>query len=128
MIGYTISLLDNRVLISRKNFLTALHDFISTDVTKRINLRAAKRLASYGTRYGKICRGRVDENAIFHLSPEAIIAIQCWRAMLCLVRFKDTEFTRAVESYAPVIPIQVAEFDSSLSGAGLIWSVRTDGA
>jgi hypothetical protein len=142
MIGYTISLLDNRVLISRKNFLTALHGFISTDVTKRINLRAAKRLASYGTRYGKICRvmrpfcgalyrvtwGWVDENAIFHLSPEAIIAIQCWRAMLCLVRFKDTEFTRAVESFAPAIPILVAEFDSSLSGAGRIWSVRTDGA
>jgi hypothetical protein len=142
MIGYTISLPDNRVLISRKNFLTALHGFISTDVTRRINLRAAQRLASYGTRYGKICRvmrpfcgalyrvtwGRVDEHAIFHLSPEAIIAIQCWRAMLCLVRFKETEFTRTIESFAPATPILVAEFDSSLSGAGLIWFVRTDGA
>ena len=91
MIGYTISLPDNRVLISRKNFFTALHGFISTDVTRQINLRAAQRLASFGTRYGKICRvmrpfcgalyrvtwGRVDEHAIFLLSPEAVIAIQC---------------------------------------------------
>jgi hypothetical protein len=142
MIGYTISLPDNRVLISRKNFLTALHGFISTDVTKRINLRAAQRLASFVTRYGKICRvmrpfcgalylvtwGRVDEHAIFHLSTEAIIAIQCWRAMLCLVRFREKEFTRPIESFAPATPILVVEFDSSVSGAGLIWSVRTDGA
>lgn len=142
VIGYTISLPDNRVLISRKNFLTALHGFISTDVTKKVNLRTAQRLASYGTRYGRICRvmrpfcgalyrvtwGRVDEFATFYLSPEAIIAIQCWRAMLCLVRLKETEFTRTIESFAPTTPILVAEFDSSLSGAGLIWSVRADGA
>ena len=142
MIGYTISLPDNRVSISRKNFLTALHGFISTDVTKRITLRAAQRIASHGTRYGKICRvmrpfcsalyrvtwGRVDEHALFFLSPEAIIAIQCWRAMLSLVRFKETEFTRTIESFAPTTPLLVAEFDSSLSGAGLIWFVRTDGA
>jgi hypothetical protein len=48
--------------------------------------------------------------------------------MLCLVRFKETEFTRTIESFAPATPILVAEFDSSLSGAGLIWFVRTDGA
>jgi hypothetical protein len=31
-------------------------------------------------------------------------------------------------NFAFATPILVAEFDSSLSGAGLIWSVRTDGA
>jgi hypothetical protein len=128
MIGYTISLPDNRVLISR-------------DVTKRINLKAAQWLASYGTRYGKICRvmrhfcgalyrvtwGRVDECTLFYLSTDAIVAIQCWRAMLCLVRLKEAEFTRTIESFAPATLILVAEFDSSLSGAGLIWSVRMNG-
>jgi hypothetical protein len=109
IIGYTISLPDNRVLVSRQNFLTTLHGFISTNVTRRINLRAAQRLASFGTRYGKICRamrpfcgalyrvawGRVDEHAIFLLSQEAEIAIQCWMAMLCLVRFREKEFIRS---------------------------------
>ena len=104
VIGYTLDLTQERVLIARKNFLTALHGFISTDVTQRLNLKAAQRLASWGTRYGKICRvmrpfcgalnrmtwGRVDSFALFHLSVEAVVAIQCWRAMLCLVRFRET--------------------------------------
>ena len=141
VIGYTLDLTEKRVLIARKNFLTALHGFITTDVTQRINLKTAQRLASWGTRYGKICRvmrpfcgalnrvtwGRVDTFALFHFSAEAIIAIQCWRAMLCLVRFRETEFTRTIESFAPATPILVAEFDSSLSGAGVIWSIRADG-
>ena len=142
VIGYTLDLTQERVLIARKNFLTALHGFITTDVTKRLNLKAAQRLASWGTRYGKICRvmrpfcgalnrmtwGRTDSFALFHLSVEAVVAIQCWRAMLCLVRFRETEFTRSIDSFAPATPILVAEFDASLSGAGLIWAVRSNGA
>jgi hypothetical protein len=76
----------------------------------------------------RVTWGRVDENALFYLSPKAIIAIQRWRAMLCLVRFKETEFTRSIESFAPATPILVADFDSSLSGAGLIWFIRANGA
>ena len=48
--------------------------------------------------------------------------------MLCLVRFRETEFERSIESFAPATPKLVAELDSSLSVAGLIWSVRTNGA
>ena len=142
VIGYTIDLNTERVLIARKNFLTALHGFITTDVSERVNLRSAQRLASWGTRYGKICRvmrpfcgalyrvtwGRTDPFALFELSVEAIVAIQCWRAMLCLVRHRETEFTRTIASFAPTAPTLVAEFDASLSGAGFIWSVREDGA
>jgi hypothetical protein len=55
VIGYTIDLstsdVNARVLISRKNFLTALHGFISTDTSKRINLQHAQRLASRLTRH-----------------------------------------------------------------------------
>jgi hypothetical protein len=54
--GYTMCLETERVLISRKNFLTALHGFVSTDVGGRINLPQAQRLASLGTRYAKMCR------------------------------------------------------------------------
>ena len=141
VIGYTIDLTKERVLIARKNFLTALYGFMSTDVTRRINLRQAQRLASWGTRYGKICRvmrpfcsalnrvtwGRTDPHALFFLSSEAVIAIQCWRAMLCLVRYRETEFTRTIESFAPTTPVIVAEFDASLKGAGLIWFARGGG-
>jgi hypothetical protein len=130
MIGYTIDLSTSpdraRVLIARKNFLTALHGFISTNTSKRINLRHAQRLASWGTRYGMICRvmrlfcgalnrvtwGRTEQHALFLLSEEAIIAVQC--AMLCLVRYRETEFTRTLESFTHTTPVIIAEFDASL--------------
>lgn len=141
VIGYTVDLDTERVLIARKNFLSALHGFMSTGLDSKMNLRSAQRLASWGTRYGKICRvmrpfcgalnrmtlGRTDGHALFLLSQEARIAVQCWRAMLCLVRHRETEFTRAISSFAPKTPIITAEFDASLSGAGLIWYVRTGG-
>jgi hypothetical protein len=142
IIGYTVCLTTMRVLIARKNFLTALHGFISTDVRGRINLRTAQRLASWGTRYAKICRvmrpfctalhratwGRTDDFALFFIPTEAVIAIQCWRAMLCLVRHRETEFTRSIMSFATSTPVVVVEFDASLDGAGLIWFSREHGA
>jgi hypothetical protein len=142
IIGYTVCLPTMRVLIARKNFLTALHGFISTDVTGRINLRAAQRLASWGTRYAKICRlmrpfctalyratwGRTDEFALFYIPTETVVAIQCWRAMLCLVRHRETEYTRSIMSFADATPVVDVEFDPSLDGAGLIWYRREHGA
>lgn len=141
VIGYTIDLDTERVLIARKNCLTALRGFVLTDLQQRINLRMAQRLTSWGTPYGKICRvmrpfcgalsrltqGRTDPHALFHLSHEAKVAVQCWRAMLCLVRYQETDFTRSLESFNPTTtPTVLVEFDSSLSGAGLVWFHRTD--
>ena len=142
VIGYIIDLDTGRVLISKKNFLAALNGFLNVDTSARVNLRTAQRLASWSTRYGKICRvmrpfcsalyrltwGRTDPHALFSLSSEAIVAIQCWRAMLCLVRHRESEFTRSIASFAPETPTVVVEFDSSLSGAGLIWYSRVSGA
>ena len=142
VIGYVIDLDIERVLISRKNFLTALHGYLTTDITARVNLRTTQRLASWGTRYGKICRvmrpfcgalhratwGRTNPHALYVLPTESAIAIQCWRAMLCMVRFRETEFTRAMKSFSTASPTMVAEFDASLSGAGIIWYTRDDGA
>jgi hypothetical protein len=136
IIGYTVCLPTMRVLIASKNFLTALHRFISTDVRGRINLRAAQRLASWGTRYAEMCRlmrpfctalyrgtwGRTDEFALFFIPTATVVAIQCWRAMLCLVRHRETEYTRSIMSFADDTPVLVVEFDSSV---GLIW-YRTD--
>ena len=128
-----------RVMIARKNFLSAIHGFLSVDLKGQMDLRTAQRLASYGSRYGKICRvmkpfcgslnrmtiGRTETHASFPLSQEAQVAIQCWRAMLFLVRHDEVNFTRHLDSFAlPVSPI-VAEFDSSLGGAGLIWYDRS---
>ena len=117
VIGYVIDLDTGRVLISKKNFLKALHGFLSADTAARINLRTAQRLASWITRYGKICRvmcpfcsalyrltwGPTDPHALFSLLAKAIVAIQCWRAMLCLVRHRKNEFSCSIASFAPEI-------------------------
>jgi hypothetical protein len=55
------------------------------------------------------------------------VAIQCWRAMLSLMRFRAAEFTHSISSSAPEPPVLVAEFDSSLSGFGVIWYARESG-
>ena len=48
--------------------------------------------------------------------------------MLCLVRHREVEFTRTIESFVPTTPVSIAEFDASLSGAGHIWYELVDGA
>lgn len=142
VIGYTIDLNACRVLIANKNFLKALHGFASLDTDKAVNLQTAQRIASWASRYGKICRvmrpfcgalnrltvGRTSTHAVFPLTAEARTAIRCWRAMLCLVRFHESEFTRTLRSFSPAHPTTVAVFDSSLSGVGVVWYERTDGA
>ena len=142
VIGYTIDLDTQRILIARKNHLTALHGFCSVDVSAsaRISLRSAQRIASWSSRYGKICRvmrpfcgalnrmigNRLHIHASLPLSAEAAIAIRCWRAMLCLVRYSETEFTRTLLSFDPSPSGIIAEFDASLQGAGLVWYMRTE--
>jgi hypothetical protein len=141
VIGYVIDLDTERVSISRKNLLAALHAFVNVDVAGKMNVRTAQKLASLSSRYGKICRvmrpfcgalnrliaGRTEVHATFHLSNESRIAIKCWQAMLCLVRYEETRFTRTLDSFSPALPTMVAEFDASLSGAGLIWSHTNNG-
>lgn len=71
---------------------------------------------------------RLNPHVSLPLSTEAAIAIKCWRAIFCLVRYSETEFTRTLLSFAPVQSGIIAEFDSSLQGAGLVWYSRSKGA
>jgi hypothetical protein len=71
---------------------------------------------------------RLNPHVSFPLSTEAAIAIKCWRAMLCLVSYSETEFTRTLLSFAPIQSGIIAEFDASLQGAGLVWYSRSEGA
>ena len=48
--------------------------------------------------------------------------------MLCLVRYRETDFTRTLESFVPAASAVTAEFDASLKGAGVVWYGTIDGA
>jgi hypothetical protein len=49
----------------------------------------------------RLIAGRIEVHATFHLSKESQIAIKCWQAMLCLVRYQETRFTQTLESFPP---------------------------
>ena len=142
VLGYVVDLDIRRVSIARRNYLTALHGFLSVDLNGSMTLRGAQRLASWGSRYGRICRvmrpfsgalhrltvGRTSPHASFKLSAEARVTIQCWRALLCLIRQDAAQFSRDILSFSPAPATIVAEFDASLSGIGVIWSSFSQGA
>ena len=93
IIGYIVDLDTMRVSIARKNFLSAIHGFLSVDLYGPAKLKTMQKLASWGSRYGRICRlmrpfcgalnrattGRRDRHATFTLEEETRCAIRCWR-------------------------------------------------
>lgn len=135
IIGYTVDLTSRRVMIAEKNFLTAFNGFASVPTHLPISIKSAQRLASWASRYGKICRvmrpfcgalnrlssGRTQPYATFAFTEEAKIAVMCWRAMFYLVKTREVEFTRTLDSFSPAHPTVLAVFDSSLKGVGVIW-------
>ena len=141
IIGYALDLSERRVTISRKNFLNTLYGFLTVDLAAPMSLKTAQRLASWGSRYGKICRamrpfcgalnrltaGRTDRHATFLVSQEAKVAIRAWRAMLFLVRYDERRFSRTMESFGNDPPLYIVEFDASLKGAGILWYRRVRG-
>ena len=134
IIGYVVDLESMRVSIARKNFLSAIHGFLSVDLYGSTKLKTMQKLASWGSRYGRICRlmrpfcgalnratmGRRDRYATFTLDEETRCAIRCWRAMLFLVSYDEAQFTRSLDSFNDRPTKYIIEFDASLTGAGVI--------
>jgi hypothetical protein len=70
---------------------------------------------------------RSNPHVSLPISTEAAFAIKYWRAMLCLLRYSETEFTCTLLLFAPLQSGIFTEFDASLQGAGLVWYSRSDG-
>ena len=142
VIGYVIDLSLKRVSISRKNHLNAIYGFMTVDLSQPMALKMAQKLASWGSRYGRICRamrpfcgalhrltaGRDSRHATFMVSDEAKIAVRAWRAMLFLLRYDEERWSRTLESFSDKTPVYIVEFDASLKGAGVLWYQRVAGA
>lgn len=140
VLGYVLDLERKLVSISRKNFLNAVYGFFTIDLDKKVTLPTAEKLASWGSRYSKICRamrpfcgalhrataGRKNRHALFFLPEEAQRAIRGWRAMLYLVSFDEQQYARRIQSFRPGQLRYIIEFDASLSGAGVLWYERLD--
>jgi hypothetical protein len=105
VLGYVFDIKLRLVSISRKNFLSAVYGFFTTSLESRVSLKTAEKLASWGSRYSRICRamrpfcgdlhrataGRKSRHASFLFSEEAPRAIRGWRTMLYLVSFDEQQ-------------------------------------
>ena len=142
IIGFTVDLDSRRVTISKKNFLNTLYGFLYINLDLPIPLRTAQRLASWGSRYGSICRamrpfstplhrmsaGRTARMSTFPVNDEARMAVRLWRTMLVLVRFDEVRYSRPMQSYTRELPTYIVEFDASLHGIGILWYKRMNNA
>jgi hypothetical protein len=115
VLGYVLDIEQRLVSIPRKNFLKAVYGFFTTNLGEKVTLKTAEKLASWGSRYSKICRamrlfcgalhrvtsGRKCRHALFLFPEEAQMAIRGWRAMLHLVSFDELRYTRRMDSFLP---------------------------
>lgn len=143
VIGYTIDLDLRLVTISKKNFLKTLHGYYTVDLSKPVPRRTIEKLASWGSRYAFICRFMKPFNrALYAALPtqrqrsdghnynphasqalpiSAQRAIRLWRAMLCALQLDESRFSRSFELFKDAPATMVCEFDSSLTGSGMLF-------
>jgi hypothetical protein len=148
-IGYTIDLDTQRVTISRKNFLKTLYGYFAVDLSQPLPRRTIEKLASWGSRYAFICRfmlpfnralysalpspnqrasGRYNPNVVRILPVPAQRAVRLWRATLCSLHLDETRFSRTFDQFRGSKAQLICEFDSSLTGSGLLfYQLSADG-
>lgn len=135
-IGWSIDLDTRRVSFARRNYLKVLHGFFSFDVDRHVQVRHLVKLASWASRYTTVLRtltpftsslysqvsGMKNLDAFIPLSPPTIIAIWMWRATLLQLGASQADFSRPLDSFSDENANYCLEYDSCLSGTGLIIS------
>ena len=136
-IGYTIDLGKQLVTIARHNWMKTFYGFIVVDENAALRVSVLECLASWASRYGKVCalmrpyasvlygsyRGLRSRNVTVYLQPEAKRVIWLFRALLCALWMDEERFARPFRTFRVRIPRYVARFDSSLKGLGLLIGV-----
>ncbi len=138
-IGYDIDLDKSLITISKRNILRTLYGFLSVDLLKPVKVRTMQKLASWASRYGKICvymkpfisvlyaeyAGRGNHTS-FTLSSKACQVIRFYRVLLGLTAVNQIEFSRSISSFACNVSNLIIEFDASLTGIGLLYYKRSE--
>jgi len=136
IIGYEFDLDQGLCALSARNLEKTFHVFMSAETHRPLEVRAVQRLASLGSRYGKICRpiqpfvrhlyeayaGR-KQNSSVTLSEEACRTVRLFRALLAFSAISERGFTRRLRFFIPKGQAVRATWDSSLVGIGVTWSI-----
>lgn len=140
-IGWRVDLDTRRVSFGRRNFLKVLHGFFSFNETKYVQGRFVLKLASWASRYTTVLRslspftsllysqisGLKNIDAYIRLDEPTIIAIWLWRATLLQLAAEPVLFSRPLDSFSSDAPQCLLEYDSCLTGSGLIVSSLESG-
>jgi hypothetical protein len=137
VIGYTIDLDKRLVLISQRNARKALYAFMTVNENGPVTVKTMQKLASLGSRYGKVCRflrpfvrflyraykGSGDHASIL-LDDSAKLIVRLFRTILVLGLCNgegELKLSRKMMSFMRRRVTKLVEFDASLSGLGLLF-------
>ena len=133
VIGWTVDLTQRLVTIARKNFLKTLYGFFEVDLSRPVQVRTLKRLASWSSRYSMVLRhmrpfstwlynetkGMRNMEASKRVGSGTIRAVLMWRVMLCLLHLREDTFARPLSSFLSDRATFVIKYDGSLQGIGV---------
>jgi hypothetical protein len=138
ILGWEFNLDRWEVFIAEHNFHKALYGFFSVDETRNVPYKDMEKLASWASRYGAIARlmkpfigglhGSMkhysNRNAAIPLTPEVQFDIRMWRSYLCVAYLNKDKLIRNLDSFVTREPTVILQFDSSLTGIGLVLTGR----
>ena len=133
VIGWTVDLTQRLVTIARKNFLKTLYGFFEVDLSRPVQVRTLKRLASWSSRYSMVLRhmrpfstwlynetkGMRNMEASKRVGSGTVRAVLMWRMMLCLLHLREDTFARPLSSFLSDRATFVIKYDGSLQGIGV---------
>jgi hypothetical protein len=139
-IGYVFDLDELRVGVGQRCIERAFYAFMQVDTSSKVPVRTLESLASMATRYAGICRymgpfvralysayrGRRRHLAV-ELTEDAVRSIQIMRVLLLLTAVEERRFATPFEAMTGELYtgwLLVAEFDSLLTGIGVLWYIR----
>jgi hypothetical protein len=143
VIGYLFdldSVLERAVVsIAPKNVLRAMHGFMVVDLSKRVPVPTMQKLASWGSRYDRICvymrpfvrvlhrqyAGRRQQCSLMY-DEDGCRVVRIFRVLLLLTTINEQKFARRLVSFEVGAHKLVVEFDASLTGVGLLWFLVDD--
>lgn len=133
-IGYAVDISKLLVTISRRNALKTTYGFLIVDETRKVPVRVMQKLASWASRYGKVCplikpfagtlygsyKGILNHNASIQLDAEVCMVIWFLRALLCALMLDESRFARPFHTFRVRKSKYASRFDASLKGIGIL--------
>ena len=139
-IGYDFDLDTSLIEISEKNRARAFVGFLTAAADGRATVKQMERLASWACRYSDICsymrpfvsvlyRSYMGKSTqgLFVLSEGELLAIRLFRLLFLMTALVPGRFCRTMQSFSLAAASAVVEYDTSLSGVGVIIYRRTCG-